>query len=121
MIDNPALTADLIRKLEGVLPLPAIVTPDLARVLRKQSPHALIPRTCQVAGVFNMGDEGGIMCELCLEGVAESGLVFMSSITTLEFDCRLPLAREIAAYQKRRVKKLRLRAGRDFVRTAGGF
>ena len=121
MIDNPILTADLIRKLEAALPLPAIVTPDLMRVLRKRSPDGLIPRTCQVARVFNMGDEGGITCQVCFDGVAESEEVVLSSITNLDFDRRLPLAREIAAYQKRRVKKLRRQTGRDIVRTAGRF
>jgi hypothetical protein len=36
---------------------------------------------------------------------------FFTSITHLKFDPRLPLAREITAYQKHRVKKLRRQAG----------
>ena len=33
--------------------------------------------------------------------------VFFASITHLTFDRRLPLAREIAAYQKHRIKRIR--------------
>jgi hypothetical protein len=111
MIDNPELTADLLAKLESALPLPAIITPHLAGALRKQAPKASIPRTCQVVKVFYMGDEGGITCSLSVEGQDDSGPVFLASITHLDFDRRLPLAREIIAYQKRRVKKLRRQSG----------
>lgn len=107
MIDNPKLTSDLLAKLEAALPLPAIVTPRLARVLRAQAPDASLPRTCQIVWVSNAGDEGGITCALSHEGGAESERAFVVSITHLDFDPRLPLAREIAAYQKRRTRKLR--------------
>jgi hypothetical protein len=107
MIDNPELTADLIAKLEGALPLPAIVTPELAGSIRNQSPGVSVPRTCQVVQVFNMGDEGGIMCALSLEGLDDGKTVFLASITHLDFDRRMLLAREVVSYQKRRVKKLR--------------
>jgi hypothetical protein len=111
MIDNPELTANLLAKLEAALPLSAIVTPYLAGVLRKQSPEASIPRTGQVVWIYNAGDEGGILCKLSVEGAADSNQAFFVSITHLAFDRRLPLAREIAAYQKRRVKKLRRQGG----------
>jgi hypothetical protein len=111
MIDNPELTADLITKLEGALPLPAIVTPQLAGSIREQSPEAPVPRTCQVVEAFNVGDEGGIMGVLSIEGRDDGKTVFLASITHLDFDRRLPLAREIAAYRKRRVKKLRRQMG----------
>ena len=52
------------------------------------------------------GDEGGIVCQLDFGG--EDGReVFFTSITHLSFDRRLPLAREIAAYQKHRMKRIR--------------
>ena len=111
MIDNPTQVADLLSKLEAALPLPAIVTPRLAATLRQQSPGASIPKECQVTWVSNAGDEGGIVCKLSVEGEANNKSVFFTSITHLDFDRRLPLAREIAAYQKHRVKKLRRQAG----------
>jgi hypothetical protein len=54
------------------------------------------------------GDEGGIMCRLDFEREIETAA--FASITHLRFDGRLPLARDIAAYQKHRVKRLRRQA-----------
>jgi hypothetical protein len=51
------------------------------------------------------------MCSLSVEGQDDSEVVFIASITHLDFDRRLPLAREIIAYQKRRMKKLRRQTG----------
>ena len=107
MIDNPRQLTELLSKLEAALPLPAVITPALAATLRKQSPDVVLPRDCRVTSVFNFGDEGGIMCALAVAGGAEDRNVYLSSITHLDFDRRLPLARDIAAYQKHRVKKLR--------------
>ncbi len=112
MIDNPKQVADLLAKLEAALPLPAIVTPRLAATLREESPGASIPKACQVTWVSNAGDEGGIVCKLSAEGEADNKkLQFFASITHLDFDRRSPLAREITAYQKHRVKKLRDQTG----------
>ena len=112
MIDNPKQVTDLLAKLQAALPLPAIVTPCLAAALRQQSPGASIPKVCQVTWVSNAGDEGGIVCKLSAEAEADNKkLQFFTSITHLDFDRRLPLAREITAYQKHRVKKLRYQTG----------
>src|SRR5260370_18043851 len=111
MIDNPKQVADLLSKLEAALPLPAIVTPRLAATLRQQSRVASIPKECQVTWVSNAGDEGGIGCKLSVEGEADNKLKCFTSITHLDFDLLSPLAREIAAYQKHRVKTLRQQAG----------
>ena len=111
MIDNPKQVADLLEKLKAALPLQAIVTPRLAASLRQQSPSGSIQQRCEMTWVSNAGDEGGIMCKLSIEG--ESGgkkLQFFVSITHLDFDRRLPLAHEIVAYQKRRIKRLRSQA-----------
>ncbi len=61
--------------------------------------------------VDNAGDEGGILCKLNVKGVAEAERAFFVAITHLDFDPRLKLAREIAAYQERRVKKLHRQNG----------
>ena len=107
MIDNPRQLTELLSKLEAALPLPAVITPELAATLRKRSPDVVLPRDCQVTSVLDIGDEGGIMCALAVVGGAGDRNVYLTSITHLDFDRRLPLAREIAAYQKHRVKKLR--------------
>ena len=49
------------------------------------------------------------MCELNL--LNENGNAIYVSITHLRFDPRLPAARDIATYQKHRVKHIRRRAG----------
>ena len=53
-----------------------------------------------------VGDEGGIVCRLDF-GHEDTEKVFFASITHLTFDRRMPLAREIAAYQKHRIKRIR--------------
>jgi len=111
MIDNPRQVADLLAKLKAALPLPAVVTPRLAATLRQQAPDAAIPKDCYLTWVSHAGDEGGIVCKLSVEEAADDNVVFLASITHLDFDRRLPLAREIAAYQKHRAKKLRHQAG----------
>jgi hypothetical protein len=60
-----------------------------------------------VTWVSNAGDEGGIVCKLSVVGEAGKKLEFFVSTTHLDFDRRSPLTREIVAYQKHRVKKLR--------------
>ena len=107
MIDNPYQVADLIEKIERALPLPAIVTPYLADSLRKQSPQTPVTRDCQVVWISNLGDEGGIVCKLAMQSETDGKMVFLTSITHLAFHPRHPLTREITAYQKHRVKKLR--------------
>jgi hypothetical protein len=57
-----------------------------------------------VTRISYAGDEGRIVCRLAFG--SEAGNAAFVSITHLRFDPRLPLAREIAAYQKHRVKRL---------------
>jgi hypothetical protein len=59
---------------------------------------------CAITWIYYMGDEGEIVCKL--DHGANAGKEAFTSITHLRFDPRLPLAREIAAYQKPRVKRL---------------
>ncbi len=61
---------------------------------------------CEITQVHYAGDEGGIVCGLALAADLGGKTVF-TSITHLLFDRRMPLAREIAAYQKHRVKRMR--------------
>src|SRR4051812_19144910 len=68
--------------------------------------HTDLSPRCQITGIHYAGDEGGILCKLDF-GTEDADPVFFVSITHLTFDRRLPLAREIAAYQKHRVKRLR--------------
>ena len=105
MIDNYAQVARLLSKLEAALPLVAHISSDLAGALRDDFGAGHVPATCQVTEVSYAGDAGGIMCRFHLG--PESERHFYVSITHLRFTARSPLAREIAAYQKHRTKRLR--------------
>jgi hypothetical protein len=105
MIDNQEQTDRLLAKLHRALPMPTRVTPELAATLRTQNPGTEISATCSITSLHYAGDEGGIVCGLDL--AAGPDKVVYTSITHLRFDPRLPLAREITAYQKHRVKRLR--------------
>jgi hypothetical protein len=102
--DHPDQIDRLLTRLRAALPLPARLTPELCATLQSRS-HTQIPSSCSITWVSYAGDEGGIVCRLDFaQETADQAVV---SITHLRFDPRLPLAREIAAYQKHRVKRLR--------------
>jgi hypothetical protein len=106
MIDNPDQVERLMTQLRNMLPLPARGTPRFIAALR--DPTASVPPTPQVTvtRIDYAGDGGGIVCHLSFKDTDESKVV-VASITHLEFDRRLQVAREIAAYQKHRIKRLR--------------
>jgi len=105
VIDNPVQMQRLLDQLQAALPLPARATPELAAMLKTQN-IANAGSTAAITAVSYAGDEGGIMCQLEIPPNENAAHV---SITHLRFDPRLPLAREITAYQKHRVKHLRRR------------
>ena len=105
MIDNPDQAERLLAKLQAALPVPARVTPEVVATLQAQKPANRMPSTCIITWINYAGDEGGIVCKLDFDCEMESET--FASITHLRFDPRLPLARDITAYQKHRVKRLR--------------
>ena len=106
MIDNPDQVDRLVPKLKVSLPLFASLTSRVAESLREQSPGLEVTERCAVTRIDYAGDEGGIMCWVDLRSRDDSQ-VFIVSITHLTFDRRQPLAREIAAYQKHRINRIR--------------
>ncbi len=107
MIDHPDQVDRLLTWMRAALPLPARMTPRLLATLRDQNPEAPSGSACRITRVDYAGDEGGVVCHLAREGADESGRLVVTSITHLDFDPRLPLAREITAYQKHRIKRLK--------------
>jgi hypothetical protein len=106
MIDIPDQVERLMNRLSDALPLPALGTQQLMATLRKGAETAANTPSCTVTRVDYGGDEGGILCHLAFkEGTGSS--VVIASITHLVFDRRLQVAREIATYQKHRIKRLR--------------
>jgi hypothetical protein len=105
MIDNLDQTQRLLPALEAVLPLEARIGPQLAATIRDKIPGVKPFQRCQISRVFYTGDEGGIICGLDLPEACGKEVYFVS-ITHLMFSPRAPLAREITAYQKHRIKRL---------------
>ena len=105
MIDNPGQAEQLLIRLQAAPPVPARMTPELAATLRTPDTAMEIPAACSIIAVHYAGDEGGIVCGL--DVAAANDKAAYASITHLRFDPRLPVARDIAAYQKHRVKRLR--------------
>ena len=101
MIDNPDQAERLLARLQAALPLPARATPELAATLQTKN----MPSTRSITWISYAGDEGGIVCRL--DFAREIDTAAFVSITHLRFDARLPLAGDIAAHQKHRVKRLR--------------
>jgi len=110
MIDNPDQVEHLLQRLQIALPFPAFGSPSLIANLRKQSSSTKITPLCTVTRIDYAGDEGGIMCHLVFDEEAGPE-IFVVSITHLAFDPQLPGAREVAAYQKHRIKRLRRNQG----------
>ena len=106
MIDNPNQVERLVAELREGLPLFAAVTPELVAVIRKTIPEIDRSGLYPITRVDYAGDEGGIVCKLELGPEADDKAVF-ASITHLQVAHPAPLARQIAAYQKHRVKRLR--------------
>jgi hypothetical protein len=103
MIDNPDQVERLITRLTAVLLLPARITAELAATLQTEKHPGCRKLTCSVTSISYAGDEGGIVCKL---DFGDERAVY-TSITHLRFDPRQLLVREIASYQKHRVRRLR--------------
>ncbi len=110
MIDDK--TVRLIEALEMFLPFETRLPASLVRTLSERCPGASIPARCNVASVFYMGEEGGIMCALDIGGPGTK-TAHLVSITHLTFDRKVPLFRQIDAYRRHRIKKLKKQAGRS--------
>jgi hypothetical protein len=70
-----------------------------------------IPSRCRVTDVHYSGDAGGIVCRLDLGDRQPEHRALFASLTHLVF-VGGPLAREISAYIKHRIKRLRRLEGR---------
>ena len=90
--------------------LTARLSPEVKAAMRKQDPSAVVPDTCTVNETIYTGEEGGITCKLDF-GHEDDKIIFFVSITNLIFDRRCPLYRQITAYQKHRIKKLKKQSG----------
>jgi hypothetical protein len=113
MIDQHGKTDLLIARLKESLPIEANIASPLAKLLAEKSPDTPIPAKCNVTSVFYTGDMGGIICGLDIGG-PDTKTPHLVSITHLTFHRRVPLSREIEAYQRHRTKKLRQQQDRGY-------
>ncbi len=113
MIDNLEKTGALMERMQAALPMRAGFGRELKGRLMETCPEALDSGHCEVTKIHYLGDLGGILCHLDF-GIPDSKEVYITSITHLAFDRGKPLSREIAVYQKHRVKRLRKLQGRGF-------
>ena len=104
MLDDPDKTERLLVLLEAQLPFEVRLTPILMQELKSRSVAAVSADKHLVTWISYAGDEGGIMCRV-ESGEGREGLVV--SLTHLFVPASVPVAAEIAAYQKHRIKKLK--------------
>jgi len=113
MIDQHEKIDLLIARLKESLPIQANIASPLAKLLAEMSPDTPIPAKCNVTSVFYTGDMGGIICGLDIGG-PDTKNPHLVSITHLTFHRHVPLSREIEAYQRHRIKKLRQHHDRGY-------
>jgi len=113
MIDDLEKTDFLLEKLKKAVPFEARLLQRLIRLLSEKSPEMPIPERCQVIDIIYTGDEGGIIC--CLDiGGPQTKNAHLVSITHLGFYRNTPLSREIDAYQRHRIKKIKQQDARGY-------
>jgi len=110
VIDDLEKSMALVDRMQAALPMRAFTNTEVRRTLQEESKR-VFPHECSVTEIRYMGDEGGLVCHLNF-GFGDTMQVYIVSITHLKFDRRNPLARDIEAYCKRRIKHLKkLRGG----------
>ncbi len=105
MIDDIEKSMALVERMQAAFPMQAFTTKRVRGTLRQDLKRDF-PQECNVTEIRYMGDEGGIMCYLDF-GLFNTPNVYIVSITHLNFNRKNPLSREIKAYCKHRIKRLR--------------
>ena len=103
-IDDPTTVTRLIDRMQAHLPIPALPTGQLVRALRERGLKLSTERPVLINRVFYLGDEGGISCDVTPSGDAKAA--FVVSLTHLRVAPGHPLARDIRAYQRERVRRI---------------
>jgi hypothetical protein len=94
----------LMEALRGYLPLIAHPRGRSLVVSMGAARHRHEGRACRVTNVFDAGENYGLMCQV---EVGESGdpSILVTPITELSFDRRHQIARDVAAYRRRRAQR----------------
>ncbi|MBD2196824.1 MULTISPECIES: hypothetical protein [Calothrix] len=113
-IDDYNAAKALTDKLKQSLPITVKAGKEFLKTLKQKGEDANPDREFEVDFVGYSGDDGGIMCGLKEPNNPESKEKYVSSITHLKIDPHHPLAAEVQAYQRQRIRKLMLQ-------NSGGF
>ena len=111
MLDNPEKTVELLARLRAALPFEVMLTPELIDLLSRHQDPVAVAETETVCDLSYAGDEGGIVCQLKL---SDRDKRVFASLTHVRVPRALPFAKDVLAYQKHRVKKLRKQQARGF-------
>jgi hypothetical protein len=107
-IDDYNAAKALTEKLKENLPIKARAGKEFLQTLKQKGENADPDREFEIDFVGYSGDDGGIMCGLKEPNNPESKEKYVSSITHLKIDPNHPLASEVQAYQRQRIRKLRI-------------
>lgn len=107
-IDNFNEAQALTAQLEKTLPFQVRPGKEFLKMMRDRGETVSDKTDIKVSSVVYTGDMGGINCTL--ESSSEGTLkeVFVVSITHLVIDPQHPLAKEVNAYQQKRIRGLKL-------------
>ena len=112
-IDDYAEAIALTEKLKAHVPFTVRPAKEFVTLLRKRGKFVASDQEFSINLVEYSGDMGGIMCTLA--GDPEDKEVYVASLTHLKIDPSHPLAVEVQAYQKRRIRGLKQQGRRLFL------
>jgi len=92
----------LLEEMKQYLPIPARPTKGSQQLLGQKGMHIDPDQEINIVDVFDSGDMGGIMC--AIQGNEKQ--VLLISLTHLVIKPDHPLSDKIAAYQKKRLRRL---------------
>lgn len=113
-IDDYNAAKALTEKLKESLPIKAQAGKEFLKTLKQKGENADPDREFEIDFVDYSGDEGGIMCGLTQPNNPESKEKYFASLTHLKIDPNHPLASEVQAYQRQRIRKLMFQNSRGF-------
>ncbi len=105
MIDDEKEVQQLLRDMEGQLPISVRPTRELLQTLAQGGVKCRPDESLQIGSVLCLGDVGGIACALKKWPTAGKNAVVVS-LTHLRVDHSHPLAARIGAYQAKRSAKI---------------
>ncbi len=94
----------LFEEMKKCLPIPARPTRELCQALDQEGTHIDPDQDIEILDVFDSGDVGGIVCVISKR---EEKQVLIVSLTHLLIKPGHPLSDKIAAYQKKRIRRLK--------------